>query len=254
MAGQFLREHVAVKQVESKTFRPRRSSYCNWRRPLWSKRLSFNLLFYCYMFAQELPSHILYNTKWPTRRLATSDHRLRICGKSGNSITCFWRTTKGGVWSSHITLECTLTRLSTSGHSCSVLKSVGSQDWVLVMELAWFTLTHITDNAWNMCDYHKSTLPSLQRPLHHQVVAGQVRPSIDIPLSTIVASLWSFFCVHTSKMAPHHDLTSVPYSWHRSEKACTLSHLWTAAGRVVGSSPLKRHSPSCTGKLGHSFW
>ena len=31
--------------------------YCNWCRPLRSKRLTFNLL-YCYVFAQELPSHI----------------------------------------------------------------------------------------------------------------------------------------------------------------------------------------------------
>ena len=60
MVGQFLSEHVAVKQVEGKTFRPQRSSvtilYCNWRRPLRSKRLTFNL-FYCYLFTQELPSH-----------------------------------------------------------------------------------------------------------------------------------------------------------------------------------------------------
>ena len=30
--------------------------YCNWRRPSRSKRLTFNL-FYCYVSAQELPSH-----------------------------------------------------------------------------------------------------------------------------------------------------------------------------------------------------
>ena len=29
MAGQFLSEHVAVKEIEGKTFRLRRSLYCN---------------------------------------------------------------------------------------------------------------------------------------------------------------------------------------------------------------------------------
>ena len=56
MAGQFLSKQVAVKQVESKTFRPHEVQHCNWRRPSWSKRLTFNL-FHCYVFAQELPSH-----------------------------------------------------------------------------------------------------------------------------------------------------------------------------------------------------
>ena len=60
MTGQFLSGHIAVKQVEGKTFRPQRSSsvtilYCNWWRPSRSKRLTFNL-FYCYVSAQELPS------------------------------------------------------------------------------------------------------------------------------------------------------------------------------------------------------
>ena len=61
MAGQFLSTHVALKQVESKTFWLQWSpsvtiQYCNWRRPLVSKRLTLNL-FYCYVFAQKLPSH-----------------------------------------------------------------------------------------------------------------------------------------------------------------------------------------------------
>ena len=50
VAGQFLSEHVAVKQVEGMTFQPRRSSSVT--RPLQSKRLTFNL------FDQEFPSHI----------------------------------------------------------------------------------------------------------------------------------------------------------------------------------------------------
>ena len=61
MTGQFLSGHIAVKQVEGKMFRPRRSSsitilYCNWWRPSQSKCFTFNL-FYCYVSAQELPSH-----------------------------------------------------------------------------------------------------------------------------------------------------------------------------------------------------
>ena len=62
MTGQFLSRHVAVKQIGGKTFRPRRSSsvtirqYCNWWRPSRSKRLTSNL-FYCYVSAQDLPSH-----------------------------------------------------------------------------------------------------------------------------------------------------------------------------------------------------
>ena len=39
--------------------------YCNWRRPSRSKRLTFNL-FYCYVSAQELPSHNFHQLYvWP---------------------------------------------------------------------------------------------------------------------------------------------------------------------------------------------
>ena len=60
MTGQFLSGHVAVKQVEGKTFWLRRSSSVtipdNWWRPSRLKCLTFNL-FYCYVSAEELPSH-----------------------------------------------------------------------------------------------------------------------------------------------------------------------------------------------------
>ena len=58
-AGQSLSKHIAVKQIESNTYRPQSSlsvTTPSIRRTLQSKCLTFNL-FYCYMFAQELPSH-----------------------------------------------------------------------------------------------------------------------------------------------------------------------------------------------------
>ena len=69
---QFLSRHVAVIQIEGKTFQPQRSSsvtiqYCNWWRPSQSKRLTFNL-YYCHMSAQELPSHT-FAVAWSSTKL-----------------------------------------------------------------------------------------------------------------------------------------------------------------------------------------